>query len=284
VIRATTRSALREALAPARSDGRRVGLVPTMGFLHPGHASLIDLARESCDTVVVSVFVNPMQFGPGEDLDRYPRDIEHDADIARGRGTDVFFVPPIAEMYPAGTVEVVVDSPRLADRLCGAFRPGHFRGVLTVVAKLLNLVTPAAAVFGQKDYQQLALIRHMVRDLDLPVDILRGPTVRESDGLALSSRNTFLSSDERRDAALLSRSLHEAGAAFEAGTRNVSDLTRIVRERLNSGELVRPQYVELVGPDRLDPVETASEGDVLAIAAHVGATRLIDNIILGEAA
>jgi pantoate--beta-alanine ligase len=282
VIRAATRSALDDALAQARSAGRRIGLVPTMGYLHEGHLSLIDIARRSCDTVVVSVFVNPLQFGPGEDLDRYPRDIERDAELAAARGTDVLFVPPMEEIYPSGDVEVVVDAPRLSDRLCGAFRPGHFRGVLTVVAKLLNIVAPAVAVFGRKDYQQLALIRRMVSDLDMGVSIVAGPIVREPDGLAMSSRNVYLAQDEREQATLLSRGLRDANTAFAAGETGEAALVRTVRDRLDTGPLIRTQYIQLVDPDELGPVETAIRGSVLAVAAHVGATRLIDNLALGE--
>lgn len=281
MIRTTTRAGLREALEPARSSGGRIGLVPTMGYLHEGHLSLIDRVRTECDTVVVSVFVNPLQFGPGEDLDRYPRDLERDAGMAAARGTDILFAPSDAGMYPEGAVDVIVDAPELANRLCGAFRPGHFRGVLTVVAKLLNGVAPHVAIFGQKDFQQLALIRRMVRDLDIPVEILAGPIIRESDGLALSSRNVYLNEAERKDAALLSRGLGEAAAAFDEGTTSAAELIDIVRERLDQGATVRPQYIELVEPDHLDAVAIASCGDVLAVAAYVGETRLIDNAILG---
>lgn len=282
MIRAATRSALVEALAPARTAGGRIGLVPTMGYLHEGHLTLIDIARRSCDTVVVSLFVNPMQFGPGEDLDRYPRDIERDAAMASDRGTDVLFAPSTDDVYPAGGTEIVVDAPRLKDRLCGAFRPGHFRGVLTVIAKLLNIVAPAVAVFGRKDYQQLALIRRMVSDLDMGVEIVAGPIVREPDGLAMSSRNVYLALEEREQATLLSRGLADANTAFAAGETGAAALVRTVRDRLDTGPLIRPQYIDLVDPDALDPVETASPGSVLALAAHVGATRLIDNLVLGE--
>jgi pantoate--beta-alanine ligase len=253
-----------------------------MGYLHEGHLTLIDIARRSCDTVVVSLFVNPMQFGPGEDLDRYPRDIERDAAMASDRGTDVLFAPSTDDVYPAGGTEIVVDAPRLKDRLCGAFRPGHFRGVLTVIAKLLNIVAPAVAVFGRKDYQQLALIRRMVSDLDMGVEIVAGPIVREPDGLAMSSRNVYLALEEREQATLLSRGLADANTAFAAGETGAAALVRTVRDRLDTGPLIRPQYIDLVDPDALDPVETASPGSVLALAAHVGATRLIDNLVLGE--
>jgi pantoate--beta-alanine ligase len=282
VIRAATRSALGEALSPARAAGGRIGLVPTMGYLHEGHLALIDLARGSCDTVVVSVFVNPLQFGPGEDLDRYPRDLERDAGIAAQRGTDVLFVPTTDGMYPGGEVEVVVDAPRLADRLCGAFRPGHFRGVLTVVAKLLNIIAPHVAVFGRKDFQQLALIRRMVADLDMGVEIVSGPIVRESDGLAMSSRNVLLSQDERKQATLLSRGLEDARTAFDAGETTAAALIRTVRDRLDTGPLIRPQYIEVVTAGDMAPIETADRDSVLAVAAYVGTTRLIDNIVLGQ--
>jgi pantoate--beta-alanine ligase len=282
VITVTTRSKLDEALASARSGGARIGLVPTMGFLHEGHLSLVDLARRDAPFVVMSLFVNPLQFGPTEDFERYPRDAERDAALAQGRGVDLLFAPPVAEMYPDGEPRIAIEAPGLDDRLCGAHRPGHFRGVLTVVAKLLHLIRPDIAVFGRKDFQQLVLVRRMVRDLDLATRIEGAMIVREPDGLALSSRNVYLSPDERSQATLLRRSLVDANQAFVNGVQGTAELVRCVHARLIEGPLVRPQYVQLVDTETLDSVPIAAAGDVLAIAAHVGQTRLIDNITLGE--
>ena len=282
MIHVTTRADLRREVEEARSDRRRVSLVPTMGYLHEGHLSLVDRASAASDFVVMSIFVNPLQFAPGEDLARYPRDLARDGELAERRGVDLLFVPSVNEMYATHPF-VVVDAPRLADRLCGRYRPGHFLGVLTVVAKLFNLVQPDVAVFGQKDYQQLALIRLMVKDLDMPTAILAGPIVREPDGLALSSRNVYLNEAERRDAALLHAGLLAAQRAFRAGERNASKLIAATRETLAHGTHITPQYIELVAPDTLDAATEAKSGDVLALAAHVGASRLIDNHVLTEA-
>jgi pantoate--beta-alanine ligase len=281
VITVTTRAELRREIDLARREGLRIGFVPTLGYLHEGHLSLVDRALAAADRVIVSVFVNPLQFGPGEDLAQYPRDIARDTRLADARGTDLLFAPETAEMFPTEPA-IFVDSPVLGSRLCGAFRPGHFRGVLTIVARLFHLVRPDVAVFGQKDYQQLTLIRRMVRDLDMPVEIVAGPIVREPDGLALSSRNVHLDTAERRDAALLHAALMTAQHAFIEGTRDAAALVERALAVLRRGATVRPQYVELVAPDALDPVTRASGGDVIAIAAHVGRTRLIDNHVLTE--
>jgi pantoate--beta-alanine ligase len=277
VKRVRTRAELSAAVAALRDAGLRTALVPTMGALHEGHLSLVDLARQHADRVIVSVFVNPLQFGPAEDFERYPRDLERDAAMAETRGTDVLFTPETAELYPYGEPGVYVTAPALAERLCGAHRPGHFQGVLTVVAKLLNLASPAVAVFGEKDFQQLALIRRMVRDLDFRVEIVGAPTVREDDGLARSSRNVYLSAEGRRDAVLIPAALRAAQHAFAAGERSAERLVAAARDVLVQGKLLRVQYVELVAADSLDPVSTARPGDVLALAAFVGSTRLIDN-------
>lgn len=275
--RVRTRAELSAAVAALRDAGLRTALVPTMGALHEGHLSLVDLARQHADRVIVSVFVNPLQFGPAEDFERYPRDLERDAAMAETRGTDVLFTPETAELYPYGEPGVYVTAPALAERLCGAHRPGHFQGVLTVVAKLLNLASPAVAVFGEKDFQQLALIRRMVRDLDFRVEIVGAPTVREDDGLARSSRNVYLSAEGRRDAVLIPAALRAAQHAFAAGERSAERLVAAARDVLVQGKLLRVQYVELVAADSLDPVSTARPGDVLALSAFVGSTRLIDN-------
>jgi len=264
----------------ARSAGRRIALVPTMGYLHEGHLSLVDRARALADYVVVSVFVNPLQFGPTEDLARYPRDLERDVALLDARGADLLFAPSVEEMYPGGDPAVQVVPVRLADRLCGAARPGHFTGVLTVVAKLFGIVRPDVAIFGQKDFQQAVLIRRMVRDLDMPVEIDVAPIVRDPDGLALSSRNVYLSADERSRALVLSRALFAAADAFGAGTSDASLLLRRVRDMVAAEPGVALEYAELVEPDSLEPVDSARPGDVLVIAARVGRARLIDNVIL----
>jgi pantoate--beta-alanine ligase len=282
VITVHTRNELGRHLERARAGGRRIGLVPTMGFLHEGHLSLIDVARQRTDFGVLSVFVNPLQFGPDEDLEKYPRDVERDAELARASGIDLLFVPATAEVYRSGEPRVFVDAPVLAGRLCGAFRPGHFRGVLTVVGKLFNIIRPDIAVFGRKDFQQFVLVRRMAADLDLPVEVIGAPIVREADGLAMSSRNVYLDAAARSQAGLLSRALTDAGQAFREGTREAATLDRIIRARLAEGDRVTPQYVEIVSPDTLDPVDTAAPGDVAALAAFVGRTRLIDNLELAE--
>jgi pantoate--beta-alanine ligase len=264
----------------ARSAGRRIALVPTMGYLHEGHLSLVDRARALADYVVVSVFVNPLQFGPAEDLARYPRDLERDAALLDARGADLLFAPAVEEMYPAGEPAVQVVPVRLAERLCGASRPGHFTGVLTVVAKLFGIVRPDVAIFGQKDFQQAVLIRRMVRDLDMPVEIDVAPIVREPDGLALSSRNVYLSADERCRALVLSRALAAAADAFGAGTSDAAALLGRVRDMIAAVPCVALEYAELVEPDSLEPVDSARPGHVLVLAARVGSTRLIDNVIL----
>jgi pantoate--beta-alanine ligase len=276
----TTREGLRTAVAHARRTGARIGLVPTMGYLHEGHLRLVDRAARLTDFVVASVFVNPLQFGPAEDLDRYPRDLDRDAELARGRGVHLLFAPDAAEMYPPGSSGVLVTAPVLGQRLCGAFRPGHFDGVLTVVAKLLNLVQPDTAVFGGKDFQQAVLIRRMARALDFPVAIEIEPTVREADGLAMSSRNVRLGPAAREQALALSRGLHAAQAAFAAGETDAAALVAVVRRALDAAADVRAQYVKAVDAETLDDVDFARAGCVLAVAAFVGDTRLIDNHVL----
>jgi pantoate--beta-alanine ligase len=268
-----------DAVRAARRAGHRVGFVPTMGFLHEGHLSLVDRARALADRVVVSIFVNPLQFGPGEDLARYPRDLERDAALCEARGVDLLFTPSAEALYPAGEPVVRVVPGPLAERLCGAHRPGHFAGVLTVVAKLFHLVPADVAVFGQKDYQQALLIRRMVRDLDFPIAVDVAPTVREADGVAMSSRNAYLAPAERSRAAVLHQALAAALAAFGDGVRQPAALVGIAEELLVRSA-VRVQYLELVDGETLAPPAEAKAGDVLAVAAHVGPTRLIDNVIL----
>lgn len=281
MIRADSLTGLRLAISAARRSGRRVALVPTMGFLHEGHLSLVDLARAHADFVVMSLYVNPLQFGPGEDLDRYPRALERDAALAAERGVDVLYAPGDAQMYPHGAPALTLDAPELTARLCGAFRPGHFQGVLVVVAKLFNQVRPDVAVFGRKDYQQLALVRRMVRDLDMGIEVLGGPIVREADGLAMSSRNVYLSPAERKDAPLLNRALEDADAALAAGDTGTAAIVEVARARLGTSSRIRPQYIELVDPETLAGVDRVVPGHVLALAVHLGSTRLLDNRALG---
>jgi len=277
VLRADTRAELHRALAE-RSIGR-VGFVPTMGALHTGHLSLMERARAEVGpegAVVVSIFVNPTQFGPGEDLDRYPRTLDSDLEGCAAAGVDVVFTPSVEEMYPAGAGGgVTVDPGPLADVLEGASRPGHFRGVLTVVSKLFGLVRPDLAVFGEKDYQQLALIRRMSADLCLGVDVLGAETVREPDGLAMSSRNRYLDADQRREALTLSGALF---AARDAADRGVAAALDAARSELRRSKLVDLDYLELTAPD-LGPAPQDGPARML-VAARVGSTRLIDNIAL----
>jgi pantoate--beta-alanine ligase len=280
VILASTRTELRDALDSARQRGLRIGLVPTMGYLHEGHLSLLDLARGATDFLAVSIFVNPLQFGPGEDLGRYPRDLERDLSLLGGRGADLVFHPGRREMYPWGDPVVTVDPGSLGRRLCGEFRPGHFRGVLTVVARLFGLFRPQVAVFGQKDYQQAVLVRRMVRDLELAVEVLMAPVRREGDGLAMSSRNVFLSPEERAQAVGLHRGLLSVERAFQTGERSLDVLRGVLARELEAYPLLRLQYGEIVHPDQLEPLDPVAPGAVVAAAVHCGPTRLIDNIVL----
>ena len=272
---------LRRWVRAERAAGRRIALVPTMGYLHEGHLRLVDAARERAERVVMSIFVNPLQFGPTEDLARYPRDLPRDRALAQDRGVDALFVPTVEIMYPAGSEIRVVPGPT-GDHWEGAARPGHFAGVLTVVAKLFHLVEPDVACFGRKDIQQATLVRQMVRDLDWPLEIVVVPTVREPDGLALSSRNAYLEPDDRRAALALSGALREAHDAFRAGERHAGALLARMQRRLATTPAVAVEYVAIVEPVRLQPVETAEPETVVVLAARVGRTRLIDNIVLGE--
>ena len=277
-----TRAELREALAALRAEGRTIGLVPTMGWLHDGHLSLVSHARARASATVMSIFVNPLQFGPSEDLASYPRDLERDTRLAAETGVDLLFAPDAETMYPTGEPIVRVVPGPIGDALDGGFRPGHFEGVLTVVMKLFNLVGPDVAVFGRKDYQQATLIRRMVADLDLPIEIVVAPSVRAEDGLALSSRNAYLSAAERDTALALYRSLRAGSDAFESGTTDAGTILATARRALDEVPGVRVQYLELVHPDTLEGVSRAERGSVLAVAAFVGKTRLIDNVVLGD--
>lgn len=275
-------ASVRSALADARRRGVTTALVPTMGSLHEGHLRLVDEAKRHAGLVVMSVFVNPLQFGPHEDFARYPRDPEGDAIKAERRGVDILFMPRPEEMF-SGERRVAVTPLALADRWEGASRPGHFTGVLTVVAKLFNIVQPHVAIFGQKDIQQATLIDAMIRELDFPVRLVMSPTVREPDGLALSSRNVNLSPSERRSALVLSRSLRAIKDAFDGGEYDAAMLEQLGWEILAMEPEVRVDYLAIVDPERLEPVAVAESGTVAAVAARVGSTRLIDNAILGSA-
>jgi pantoate--beta-alanine ligase len=272
---------IRNWVRARRSEGRRIALVPTMGYLHEGHLTLVDEARRRADVVVMTIFVNPLQFGPGEDLTRYPRDLPRDRRLAEERGVDALFVPGEAVMYPSSP-EIRIMPGRSAERWEGAARPGHFAGVLTVVAKLFHLTQPDVACFGRKDVQQSVLIRQMVRELDWPIELVVVPTVRESDGLALSSRNAYLDAEQRRQAAALSGALREAHAAWRAGERSAARIEARMRRFLAALPAVRVEYIAVAEPESLAPVTEVGEDTVVAIAARVGPTRLIDNIVLGE--
>jgi len=262
-----------------RSRGHTIGFVPTMGYLHQGHLRLVDRARELAHRVVVSIFVNPLQFGPTEDLARYPRDLPRDRELALAREVDCLFVPDAAAMYPGEPVARVIPGP-VADTLEGAVRPGHFTGVLTVVAKLFHIVEPDVAVFGRKDFQQAMLVKRLVKDLDFALTIEVAPTVRELDGLALSSRNTYLSPDERRSALALSRALRTLEQTWRGGEADPARLQRAGLEAMR-GPDVAPEYCALVDED-VQPVTRVTARTVAVIAARVGKTRLLDNVVLGE--
>ncbi len=259
-----------------------LGFVPTMGYLHEGHLSLVRAARAQNPSVAVSIFVNPTQFGPNEDLDKYPRDLERDLELLRSVGADLVWTPDRAEMYPPD-FQTWVSVDGITGVLEGELRPGHFRGVTTVVTKLFNAVQPDRAYFGQKDAQQALVIKRMVRDLNMPVRIEICPTVREPDGLAMSSRNIYLNPAERQAATVLSRALRSADAAFQAGERNGDALRKIALDVFAAEPLARMQYVSLADMDTLQEVETVAEKALLSTAAYIGATRLIDNLILDDA-
>ncbi|MCC7131187.1 MAG: pantoate--beta-alanine ligase [Gemmatimonadales bacterium] len=276
-----TPAGLRARVAEWRREGQRVGLVPTMGALHEGHLRLVDLARTRADRVVATVFVNPLQFGPREDLSRYPRDLERDRALLEARGADLLFAPTVDAMYPE-PVEVRLEPGAMASRWEGSVRPGHFSGVLTVVAKLFHLVGPDVACFGQKDFQQAALIRRMVRDLDWPLEVIVGPTVREADGLALSSRNRYLTPDDRSRARLLSAALRAAQRVWRDGATEAAAVERAAAAVFASEPAVTVDYIAVADPNTLEPVATVSAETVVMVAARVGTTRLIDNAILDQ--
>ncbi len=262
-----------------RREGKKTVLVPTMGYFHQGHVSLMDYGRTVGDPLVVSLFVNPTQFGPNEDLGRYPRNFERDCELAAAAGVDVIFTPSPEEMYPPG-FQTYVQVEELSRGLCGASRPGHFGGVATVVLKLFNLVQPEIAIFGEKDYQQLVVLQRLARDLNLPVTVVGRPLVREADGLALSSRNTYLSPEERRRALSLVAALEAAREAVAAGDRTAAGIVAAARRVLTQTPGVEIDYVELVHPDTLERIERLEGPARLALAARLGKTRLIDNALL----
>ncbi|MGH9552049.1 MAG: pantoate--beta-alanine ligase [Terriglobales bacterium] len=270
---------MRAARRAARHQSKTVGLVPTMGALHEGHLSLVRMARAQCDLVAVSIFINPLQFGPNEDLAKYPRDFDRDCALLEREGVDFIFAPGVEEMYPPGAATYVTVEG-LSDKLCGRSRPGHFRGVTTVVSKLFHIVEPNQAFFGQKDAAQSAIIRRMVRDLNMPVQVVIGPIVREPDGLAMSSRNAYLDPPQRKSALVLSRSLKALQERFNQGERNVQTLIDAGKQEFAKDSSVRLDYFEIVNPETLNPVDDISRGALVAVAAFVGKARLIDNLVL----
>ena len=264
-----------------RQQGKTIGFVPTMGYLHEGHLSLMRRARPQCDILVVSIFVNPTQFGPNEDFERYPRDFERDERLCREVGVDVVFYPTADAMYPRPYL-TYVHVEKLSETMCGASRPGHFRGVTTVVTKLFNIVQPHIAVFGQKDYQQSLIIRQMVRDLNFDVQIDVAPIVREADGLAMSSRNKYLSPEERQQALVLYRSLTRAEELIREGERNVDTLLQAMQTVISEAPDARIDYIAIVDAETLEPLSTVRHNTVIALAVYIGTTRLIDNTWIRE--
>lgn len=275
----TTVEEMYGAAREAHHQGQRIGFVPTMGALHEGHLSLVRAAKARSDVVVVSIFVNPTQFGPNEDLSRYPRPFERDRTLLEKEGVDFLFAPTVEEMYPAGAITYVTVEG-LSDKLCGKSRPGHFRGVTTVVAKLFHIVDPDRAFFGQKDAAQAAIVRRMVRDLRMPVEIVVCPIVRDNDGLAMSSRNAYLDPQQRRQALVLSRILARVREVFEQGERRSERLIDVGKQLLAPEPSVRLDYLEIVDPESLEPLEITRQPALVAVAAYVGTTRLIDNTVL----
>ncbi|HEY6413545.1 MAG TPA: pantoate--beta-alanine ligase [Edaphobacter sp.] len=274
---------IRQACAAARADTGNtatLGLVPTMGALHEGHLSLIRAAKQQCDIVVATIFVNPTQFGPNEDFSRYPRTFAADCALLETEGVDILFAPSVEELYPTGTARTFIEVPGISDRLDGLSRPGHFRGVATVVAKLFHIVSPDLAFFGQKDAAQVAVLRAMVEALNFPIELIVCPTIRDSDGLALSSRNQYLSPDERTHALLLSQSLSVATTMASEGTHNAAPLKSAIQQHLQSSPTLKIDYVEIVDPTTLEPIADLQTGALIAVAAWIGKTRLIDNALL----
>jgi len=279
---AATAAGVRERLGAARADGKTIGFVPTMGALHEGHLTLMRRARAECGCVVVSIFVNPTQFVAGEDFARYPRDLAGDSKLCGSVGADLIFAPEVGEVYPPGDSTWVEVTGPLVEGMCAPHRPGHFRGVTTVCARLFNIVRPDRAYFGEKDYQQLQVVKRMVRDLKLPLEVAPVPTVREADGLAMSSRNAYLSPEERKAAVSLSRGLSAARDLTAEGEREAAAIIVAARKMIEAEPLVRLQYLELRDAETLESVTGAERPAVLAVAAFVGKARLIDNVVLGR--
>jgi pantoate--beta-alanine ligase len=275
----TTAAAMRRWSESVRCEGRSIGFVPTMGALHHGHASLMRAARAACDRVVVSVFVNPTQFGPHEDFERYPRTLDADRALCERERGDALFTPTVTDLYPAGAATVVDVGP-LGTVLCGASRPGHFRGVATVVAKLFAIVSPHRAYFGQKDYQQTVVVRRLVNDLRFGVEVVVCPTIREPDGLAASSRNAYLGPEERKTAVRLFQALSEAACIIRTGERSAGKIREALGVLLGGQTGARVEYIALVHPETLEPVERLTGRVVVALAVWIGATRLIDNAVI----
>lgn len=284
MIIAKTVKEVREQVAKWRKEGFTIGLVPTMGYLHEGHASLVDKAVSQCDKVVASDFVNPTQFGPGEDLESYPRDFEHDCELLEAHGCDMVFYPSVDEMYPDGGgktdtyIEILDDMPK---QLCGKTRPIHFRGVCTVVGKLFNIVTPDKAFFGQKDAQQLAIIKRMVRDLSYGIEIVGCPIIREEDGLAKSSRNTYLNEEERKAALILSKSIFLGKKMAEDGEKDADKIVAAMIANIETEPMAKIDYVSAVDGITMAPVHEMNGTVLVAMAVYIGKTRLIDNFIFG---
>jgi len=270
---------VKKELKEVRSQGKTIGFVPTMGYLHEGHLSLVRESLQSTDVTVVSIFINPAQFGPKEDFKEYPRDLERDSELLEREGVDYLFVPDKNEIYPEG-YETYIEVLNLQDKLCGRSRPGHFRGVNTVVLKLFNIICPDISFFGQKDAQQAVILKRMVQDLDLDVRIEVLPIIREKDGLALSSRNAYLSREERKAALVLSKSLKEAQSMIEKGERDSVEIVNRMREMINSEHLVKIDYIEIVDMVKLNPIARMEKEVLVALAAYIGKVRLIDNTIL----
>ena len=273
-------SDMQSYIRACKLDGKTIGFVPTMGYLHEGHLSLVRIARKRCDILVVSIFVNPTQFGPGEDFDKYPRDFGRDKKLCEQENVDIIFAPSVEEMYPKDSVTYVDMAGEMTKVLCGKYRPGHFRGVMTVVSKLFNIVQPDIAVFGRKDGQQLAVIRRMVSDLNFPIEIIGGETVRESDGLAMSSRNKYLTEEQRKSAPALYKSLLLAKTMIENGETDSSKIVERMRDYISNSGDFKIQYIEIVDADTLTPVDKIRNKVMIALAAFLGETRLIDNIVV----
>lgn len=272
---------IRQIISEWKSQGISIGLVPTMGYLHDGHKSLIEQARRENDKVVVSIFVNPMQFGPNEDFEKYPRNLEYDFQMCSQAGADIVFTPSVTEMYASKNL-VYIDVDELGDCLCGAARLGHFRGVCTVVAKLFNIVMPDRAYFGEKDAQQLAIIKRMVQDLNFDIEIVPCPIIRESDGLAISSRNSYLSAQERQAAVIISKSLKLAKQMLCQGQRNAEIIKQLIIDKISSEPLAHINYVDIVDAVTLKPMSNITTPILVAVAVYIGETRLIDNFSFKE--